>query len=162
ENRAAASRRDAVSAAARSVTSPARRWRSRSISSRASSDVSSSANRSRARSAQAMTPSTSSAYLRVSPRRAARRSYTAGNRAGSRVDPGDLVEAEPQQVGLLVPLAGVAPAVGEVVGDPPPLPVQLLEALQQLAVLLAGEPVERRALLGRAQQPQLVGLPVHR
>ena len=78
-----------------------------------------------------------------------------------RVDPGDLVQAQAQQVGLLVALAGVAPPVGQVVDDSAPPGVRLAQRVEQLLVLGAGEPVERGALLGRAQQPELVGLAVH-
>ena len=81
--------------------------------------------------------------------------------AGLRVDPGDLVETEPQQVGLLVALAGVAAPVVEVVGDRAPLREPLAQLGQQLLVIGTGEPVQRGALLGRAQQPQLIGLAVH-
>ena len=78
-----------------------------------------------------------------------------------RVDPGDLVEAEPEQVGLLVALARVAAPVGQVVLDRAPLRVPLAQLGEQLVVVGPGEPVERGALLARAQQPQLVGLAVH-
>ena len=81
--------------------------------------------------------------------------------AGLRVDPGDLVEAEPQQVGLLVALAGVAPPVGQVVDHLAPPGVRLAQRVEQLLVRRPGEPVQRSPLLGRAQQPQLVGLAVH-
>ena len=80
---------------------------------------------------------------------------------GLRIDPGDLVEAQPQQVGLLVALAGVAPPVGQVVDDPTPPRVRLAQRVEQLLVRGAGEPVQCGPLLGRAQQPQLVGLAVH-
>ena len=79
-----------------------------------------------------------------------------------RVDRGDLGQAQAQQVGFLVPLAGVAAPVGQVLRGGPPPPVRLPQRRQQLVVLGAGIPVQRGPLLGRPQQPHLVGLPVHR
>ncbi len=78
-----------------------------------------------------------------------------------RVDPGDLVQPELEQVGLLRALAGVTPAVGQVVDHLAPAGERLAVAVQQLLVAGAGEPVQRGPLLARAQQAQLVGLAVH-
>ncbi len=78
-----------------------------------------------------------------------------------RVDPGDLVETEAQQVGFLIAGAGVAAPVLQIIGDRSPLSVVLAELHQHLLVIGPGEPVQRGALLARAQQPELIRLPMH-
>ena len=60
-----------------------------------------------------------------------------------------------------MPLARGAPAGGQVFVDGSPLREPLAVLAEQLLVAGAGEPVERGALLGRAEQPQLVGLAVY-
>ena len=79
-----------------------------------------------------------------------------------RVDAGDLVEAEPQQVGLLAALAARCARRSARSSSTARQRVNSSRKVgQQLLVLGSGEPVERAALLGRAQQAQLVGLAVH-
>ncbi len=79
-----------------------------------------------------------------------------------RVDGLDLVEAEPQQVGLLGALAGLAGELVELGDDGAQLVVRRAVGVQRLGHRGTGVAVERVALVSRLQQPGLVGLAVHR
>ena len=79
-----------------------------------------------------------------------------------RVDLADLLEAEPQQVGLAGAVTGVGRDVVELALGGAQLVVEGAVAGEQVADGGAGEPVERGELGRRTEQPVLVGLAVHR
>ena len=99
------------------------------------------------------------------PRRGPSRSASAASSASSpaqRLGGGDLLEAEPQQVGLLGALARPGGQLVQLGRDLAQPPVGGPVLGQRYGDGVARVPVERLALPGRAQQSLLVGLAVHR